>query len=200
MPANSHKKELLRAAAALAVILAWALAGSLPGAASGRVKPDPKKARQAFLEASKVFLSPRCTNCHTAGDIPTQTDSSSDHPEGIVRGKEGKGTEDLACTLCHADQNTDDGAPGVPNWHMPPPEMKMIFQGRTPGQLCRQIKDPKQNGGKTTLAESVHHMETDHLVLWAWAPGTGRTIPPMSHADFMARMKTWVDNGGACPD
>ncbi len=39
--------------------------------------------------------------------------------------------------------------PGNPNWHLPPPEMKMVFQGKTPGELARQLKDPDQNGHKT---------------------------------------------------
>jgi hypothetical protein len=27
--------------------------------------------------------------------------------------------------------------------------MRMVFQGKTPAELARQLKDPKQNGGKT---------------------------------------------------
>ena len=163
---------------------------------------DAKQAKAAFLEASKVFLSHRCMNCHTAGDVPTQGDSATPHPEGVGRGKEGRGLEGLACTDCHMAQNTEGEGmpPGVPDWRMPPADMKMVFQGRTPAELCRQIKDPKLNGGKTKLADVIHHMEGDPLVLWAWAPGNNRTVPPMTHKDFMAKMKTWVDNGGACPD
>jgi hypothetical protein len=164
---------------------------------------DAVKAKAAFMEASKVFFSPRCTNCHTAGDVPTQGDSAKPHEESISRGKEGKGLADgVSCDSCHLEQNAEgDGEPpGVPNWRMPSEDMKMVFQGRTPAQLCRQLKDPKQNGGKAKLVDAMHHMEADPLVIWAWSPGGKRALPPLSHKDFMARIKTWVDNGGACPD
>ena len=52
----------------------------------------------------------------------------------------------------------------------------MVFQGRTPGELCRQLKDPKLNGGKTG-EQIVEHISKDPLVLWAWNPGEGRTMP-----------------------
>jgi hypothetical protein len=74
----------------------------------------------------------------------------------------------------------------------------MVFQGRSPAELCRQLKDPKQNGG-LTLDRLVHHVSTDPLVLWAWNPGEGRTPPPLSHDEFAAAVKEWLDAGGACP-
>ena len=83
---------------------------------------------------------------------------------------------------------------------MPPTDQKMVFQGLTAGQLCRQLKDPKKNGGRKTPKEAIHHLEADPLVTWAWAPGNGRTLPPMSYEDFMKNMNDWVNNGGACPE
>jgi hypothetical protein len=81
---------------------------------------------------------------------------------------------------------------------MPPANMKMVFEGKSAGDLCRQLKDPKQNGGHNA-AGAIEHLEKDPLVHWGWSPGDGRSTPPLSHADFLARMQEWVRNGAACP-
>jgi hypothetical protein len=75
----------------------------------------------------------------------------------------------------------------------------MVFQGRTPGELCRQLKDPEQNGGRTG-EQLVDHIDRDPLVLWGWDPGTGRTTPEMSHREFSAKMHEWVEKGCDCPE
>ena len=54
---------------------------------------------------------------------------------------------------------------GNPKWALPPPEHKMVFAGRSAGELYRQIKDPKQNGGRT-FDQIFHHIADDHLVGW----------------------------------
>jgi len=157
----------------------------------------------AFNDAAKVFFSARCANCHPASDIPTQGDEMVPHMQGVTRGKDGKGVYGQTCTTCHQAENLagEHMPPGVSvGWHMPPANQKMVFQGLTPGQLCRQFKDPSKNGGKKTLKEAMHHIESDPLVLWGWEPGNGRTIPPMSHADFLKKVNEWIDNGGACPE
>lgn len=160
-----------------------------------------KKARAAFNDAVKVFLSPRCSNCHPAGDGPLQGDMSKLHDPEITRGIEGRGTEDLQCNMCHLEKNTegDPAPPGVPDWHMPSAAQKMVFQGLTAGQICQNLKDPLKNGGRKSAKDAVEHLATDPKVLWAWSPGNGRTTPPMSHADFIKKMNEWVANGAACP-
>ncbi|MEK7877301.1 MAG: hypothetical protein AAB325_14055, partial [Pseudomonadota bacterium] len=50
----------------------------------------------------------------------------------------------------------------------------------------------------TTLMEQIQ--KRDPLVTWAWEPGNGRTLPPMSFEAFSAKVQEWVDNGGACPE
>ena len=159
----------------------------------------------AFNEAAKVFFSARCANCHPAGDIPTQGDAMTPHTQGVTRGKDGKGVYGMKCTTCHQSENLegDHLPPGVntaDGWHMPPAAHKMPFQGLTAGQLCRNFKDPKMNGGKKTLKEAMHHLEADPLVHWGWTPGNGRTLPPLSYKDFMAKINEWMDNGAACPE
>lgn len=166
------------------------------------IAADPEKARAAFSEAVKVFFSARCANCHPAGDIPTQGDSFTPHAQGVTRGKDGKGVYGMTCTTCHQAENLpgEHMPPGVPNWHMPPANQKMVFQGLTARQLCIQLKDPKRNGGRKTPKDAIHHLEEDPLVHWAWTPGNGRSTPPMSYEDFMAKMNDWVANGAACPE
>jgi len=53
--------------------------------------------------------------------------------------------------------------------------MPMIWEGKTPGQICQQLKDPKQNNNKT-VAQIVDHVTNDKLVLWGWNPG-GTRVP-----------------------
>jgi hypothetical protein len=171
------------------------------------------RARDAFMRAYPVFMHPRCQNCHPAGDTPLQGDDSHVHDLlRLRRGADGNGVFAMRCTNCHQAANApgphtppgapqpagEEGLPAAPRWHLPPPETPMVFQGRTAGQLCRQLKDPKQNGGLTP-ERFVHHVATDPLVLWAWSPGEGRTTPPLSHEEFAAAVKGWLDAGGACP-
>jgi cytochrome c5 len=160
---------------------------------------DDAGAKKAFAEAAEVLFHPRCQNCHPAGEAPTVGNDRRPHLFNVKRGPEGKGIAPLNCTLCHRETNPPSGPPGVPNWHMPPENMPMIFQGRTPGELCRQLKDPNMNGGKAG-DQIVEHISKDPLVLWAWNPGEGRTIPKMSHKDFSAKMHEWVKKGAACPE
>ncbi len=168
------------------------------------IAPDPEKAKAAFKEAAKVFFSARCANCHPASDTPTQGDAMEPHTMGVTRGKDGHGVYGQKCTTCHQNENLagEHMPPGTSkDWHMPPADQKMVFQGLTPGQLCRNFKDPSKNGGHKTLAAAMDHVQKrDPLVTWAWEPGNGRTVPPMGLEPFLAKVQEWVDNGGACPD
>ena len=134
-----------------------------------------------------------------AGDAPLIRDDSQPHLFGVKRGSDGKGVAPLGCALCHRDANQPGGPPGVPNWHMPPENMPMAFQGRTPGELCRQLQDPRHNGGRTG-EQVIGHIDKDPLVQWGWNPGQGRTVPKMSHEEFAAKMHEWVKKGCACPE
>ena len=162
---------------------------------------DDAGARGAFLAAYPVFMHPRCMNCHPAGDAPLQGDNSRPHDQNVKRGPDGRGKYALKCVDCHQQANLEgeNMPPGSPNWHLPPPSMRMVFQGKTPGELCRQVKDPRRNGGKT-LAQLIRHVSEDKLVLWGWDPGEGRTKPPLSHGEFAQKMWEWVNKGAICPD
>jgi hypothetical protein len=157
--------------------------------------------KAAFLEAYKVLMHPRCMNCHPSGDAPLQGDDSHVHTQNVKRGPEGKGKYALKCANCHQLANLpgENMPPGNPNWHLPVPETPLVFQGKSPGELARQLKDPKQNGNRT-LVQLLEHVSEDKLVLAGWDPGDGRTKPPLSHADFVKKMREWIDKGAVPPE
>jgi len=159
------------------------------------------ESKAAFLEVYKVLMHPRCLNCHPAGDRPLQGDDSHVHAQNVQRGSDGGGKFALKCKNCHQDTNLDGPGlpPGNPTWHLPKPEMPLVFEGLTAAELATQLKDPKKNGGKT-LEQLFHHVDEDKLVLWGWNPGEGRTTPPLSHAEFSKKFREWLDKGAAIPD
>ena len=72
----------------------------------------------------------------------------------------------------------------------------MAWQGLSNEEIGESILNTKTNGGKN-LEELVHHMTKDTLVLWAWNPGKGRSLPPLSQAQFAKAVKDWAENGAA---
>ena len=162
---------------------------------------DSLLSKQAFLQVYSVLMSPRCMNCHPAGDVPLIGEDSQLHKKGAKRGKDGKGMYAGVCSNCHGDTNEPglQTAPGNPNWHLPPANMKMIFQGKTARELAAQLLDTAMNGNKTT-EDLVKHIAEDGLVLWGWNPGEGRKLPPLTHEAFVQAFKTWINNGAYLPE
>lgn len=154
---------------------------------------------KAFAKVYSVLMSPRCMNCHPAGDIPLQGDDSHLHAMFPKRGEDGKGILAMKCMNCHQPENTPGvhTPPGHANWHLPPADMKMIFEGRTPHQLAKQLIDPKQNGNKD-LQKLIAHAD-DGLVVHSWDMGEGRTKPPLTHAEFKQAWITWLKTGAFAP-
>ena len=145
----------------------------------------------------EVLQSPRCMNCHPAGDAPLQTDGSRLHTQKVTRRTTELG---MKCTGCHALQNGTDEhlPPGAHGWSLPPKETPMVFQGRSISQLCEQLKDPKQNGNKS-LEQLREHFKSEPLVKWGFEPGPGRTKPPMTHAQLVDAVEKWLSAGAPCP-
>jgi hypothetical protein len=162
-----------------------------------------KEGLAAFETVKAVLQHPRCQNCHIPGDAPLQFDAGLPHAQNVLRGPDGKGAPGLACATCHGEANppASYGAhmpPGAPNWHLPPPDKKMVFIGLTSGELCRTIKDPSRNGGRD-FAALERHMAEDKLVAWGWDPGVGRAAVPVPRSEFVAAFRTWVAAGAPCP-
>ena len=153
----------------------------------------------AFKQVYAVLMSPRCMNCHPAGNVPLQGDENHLHTMLPKRGVEGKGVLAMKCSNCHQAENTPGlhTPPGNPNWHLPPDNMKKVFQGRSANQLAKQLVNPKQNGNKG-MKELIAHAD-DGLVLAGWNPGEGRSLPPISHAEFKKAWLKWLQTGAFAP-
>jgi len=154
---------------------------------------------KAFMDVYQVLMSPRCMNCHPSGDTPLQGDDSHIHSMLPRRGKDGKGVYAMKCSNCHQPTNLEglNKPPGHPDWHLPPSNMKMVFEGKTPNQLAKQLVNPKTNGNKT-LKQLIEHAD-DGLVKVGWDMGEGRPAPPISHAEFKKAWITWIENGAYAP-
>lgn len=163
------------------------------------INKDSLASVKAFNDVYKVLMSPRCMNCHPSGDVPLQGDDSHLHTMLPRRGKDGKGVYAMKCSNCHQPTNLEglNKPPGHPDWHLPPANMKMVFQGKTPEQLAKQLVNPKTNGNKT-LQQLIEHAD-DGLVKVGWDMGEGRPAPPMSHAEFKKAWITWIETGAFAP-
>jgi hypothetical protein len=169
--------------------------------ASARPQTDQEndeKSLRAFREVASVLTSPRCLNCHVPNDGPLQGDDDHPHSMNVKRGADGKGSAALRCFACHQSENATvlHGPPGAADWQLPPPKTPMAWKGLSTGELCRTLKDPAKNGNRS-LQDLIAHMDTS-LVRWAWNPGPGRTLPPLSHDEFVSRLKEWIETGAAC--
>jgi hypothetical protein len=161
----------------------------------------------AWQKVYSVLTSPRCINCHTATNYPQQGDDRHRHFANVVRGPEGKGVPGLNCISCHQSANADStGVPGGHNWHLAPLSMRWQDANDRPfssAAVCRAVTDRSKNKGLDGPALIKDH-EEEALVLWAWNPGlrpdgSMRTLPPLSHAEFVATTRTWVEAGTPCP-
>jgi hypothetical protein len=179
-------------------------AGTLRGPdAFASISDSAARSRALFTEAAKVIMGPRCMNCHPAGEHPTQGNDMHEHRPPAFRGDGGVGVAGMMCGTCHTERNytLHEGAsyqsiPGHPRWGLAPVEM--AWQGKSVGDICRQIKDPARNGGRD-LKLLHDHMATDDVVAWAWQPGDGRAPAPGTQAMLGELIQAWIDTGAQCP-
>jgi hypothetical protein len=160
---------------------------------------DSIESVQAFMQVYKVLMSPRCMNCHPAGDAPLQGDDSRIHIMKVQRGKDGTGVYAVKCSNCHQPTNVPGlhTPPGNPKWQLPPANMKMVFQGKKPRELALQIMDYNRNGHKNKAQLLEHGRDT--LVKAGWNMGEGRIPPPLSYDAFLTAWDTWIKKGGYAP-
>ena len=171
-------------------------------------EPNLAQGLAAWEKVYSVLISPRCINCHTATNYPQQGDDRRRHFANVVRGgEEGQGVPGLHCAGCHQDVNADStGVPGSPNWHLAPLSMRWQDTNDRPlssAAVCRAVTDRSRNHNMDGPKLLKHNSE-DQLVLWAWNPGrrpdgTMRTLPPLTHAEFAAATRIWVEAGTPCP-
>src|SRR5436305_10213658 len=164
----------------------------------GAIGDADARSAALFTELGKVLTHPRCVNCHPAGDRPRQGDQGRLHQPPVERGPDGHGLATMRCSSCHQQSNFDPARmPGNPHWQLAPREM--AWEGKTLAEICAQIKHPARNGGRS-LEELVHHIGTDGLVGWGWAPGYGRLPAPGTQEQAGALAEAWVKSGAACPN
>jgi len=127
------------------VAMAWAIGFRDGGPARAQTAAPPDAALRSFEIVRAVFQHPRCQNCHIPGDAPLQYDQGTPHVQNVVRGQDGRGFVAMECVTCHGAANSpasygDRAPPGAPNWHLPPPERKMVFIHLSTKELCRRLK------------------------------------------------------------
>jgi hypothetical protein len=159
------------------------------------------RSRAIFAEVGKVLTHPRCMNCHPAGEHPLQGADGHEHRPRVWRNDTGNfGTP---CGECHTQQNVTlreaasySSIPGHPRWAVAP--LEMAWQGKSIGDICRQLKDTARNGGRD-LALLHEHIARDDLVAWGWTPGAGREPAPGSQELAGQLVQAWIDSGAECP-
>lgn len=162
--------------------------------------PQRDESTGTFEPIATVLSSPRCANCHFAGDARPMEEGRI-HAMVVRRGKDGRGTPAMRCTNCHQDVSVPvaHAPPGAPDWRLPPAATPMAWKGLTAGEQCRMLKDRSRNGNRT-LEELIEHLRRDPLVVASWNPGPGRMPPPISHDAFVESVTRWVERGATCPE
>ena len=172
---------------------------------AGPQTPSRIDGLSAWTSVYAVVSSPRCINCHTAGRYPEQGDDRHRHLYNVVRGLNDSGVAGLSCGTCHQSSNADStGVPGARHWQLAPLSMKWqdADDRVLPSpQICRIIVSE----AKRRHLDLVQHHADEALVRWAFQPGlrndgTPRTLPPLTHAQFLAATRTWVAAGTPCPE
>ena len=74
----------------------------------------------------------------------------------------------------------------------------MAWEGKSLGDICRQLKDKDRNGGRD-LALLQEHIAKDDLVAWGWRPGAGREPAPGSQELAGQLVQAWIDSEAECP-
>jgi len=180
--------------------------GLRPPAAFADIADRAARSRALFTEAAKVFTSPRCLNCHPAGDHPTQGADQHAHAPPVERGPSDDGIAGTSCQACHMNRTVDlfPGAvahyasiPGAPSWRLAP--IAMAWQDKSIGDICRQLKDKNRNGGRDLAMLQEHVAKDRELVAYAWEPGKGRAPAPGTQALAGALIQAWIDTGAECP-
>jgi hypothetical protein len=203
MPPRSSTLLLATACAtALACAAAFAQTAPLKLPSEFQSVADPaERSRAIFAEIGKVLTHPRCMNCHPSGEHPLQGADHHEHRPVVWRNDTGNvGTP---CGECHTEQNvtlreaaTYKSIPGHPRWGVAP--LSMAWQGKSLGEICRQLKDTAKNGGRD-LALLQEHIAKDDLVAWGWTPGEGRDPAPGTQEAAGQLVQAWIDSGAECP-
>lgn len=200
---HSPHAALIRFAAAALLVCLPACSGSdqqdvvdNSGGSCKMTAAQKKQSVTAFLAMMPAFSHPRCANCHGGIDVyaPSANDThgglqqdmktivdSGDFKMGLGPVYVTKEPDPSQCSTCHE----------VAGWTQPSPLEKAAFAGRSPSQICQQIKHLESPGVFTS------HVAHDVLVLAGFEGKRGQSDlapkpPSMTHAEFQARAAVWV--------
>src|SRR5262245_16261422 len=210
----NESPSLLRATS---LILAAGAAWSVLAFAGPGLHNPPQKSKAgasttaegltAWQQIYSVLAHPRCINCHTATNYPQQGDARHRHFANVMRGPAGKGVPALQCVTCHQESNADStGVPGAHDWHLAPLAMRWQDPNEkslSSAEICRALTDRSKNNNLDGVGLLKHHAE-EPLVRWAFQPGrridgSMRTLPLLTHEEFVAVTRKWVETGTPCP-
>lgn len=162
---------------------------------------------EAWERIYEVASHPRCANCHTgASDRPMWSGPSygKTRPHGMnIRAGESRiGAEFVLCQTCHSHtEHPQDIAHAAPRvgmtWQLAPVEADWF--GRSSQEICAQLRDPEQNGGRT-FQELAEHLDHDLILHWAWNPGPGREPAPYNLQEHVHDVLAWGIAGMPCPE
>jgi hypothetical protein len=168
----------------------------------GEAASQPGSTRESSLAAweriATVLKHPRCVSCHHP-DAPLVGDASRPHLPRVVRGRDNQGAPGMRCGSCHGERSNNESSnvPGAADWKLPP--RTMMWATMSAGDMCRSIKNPARNGGRS-LQGLLKHATEDSLIQWAWDPGARRESVPMPLNVFIDFFDEWVRTGAHCPN
>lgn len=175
--------------------------------------PTPPHGVAAFTDIQDVFIHPRCKNCHTSEDRPKVGEGSTTTHVMFMNNQVERG--DGNCLTCHSLNNPPTTDPDYQNapkvvttpveWHMP--DVTDSFDNKSITEICNHIV--MREGGRNNLQDLEDnlvddHIEIDNLVKWAFNPVTHNPnytlqSPNMTHFEFVAKMRQWIQAGASCP-
>jgi hypothetical protein len=201
LAARLLKTRILQSGRPLAIrtLIIFAASMLLVIAFDNTSRADPGAEVEVFAAWGKiveVLRHPRCLNCHQL-EHPLQGDSRRMHIPPVVPGPDNFGAGTMRCYNCHNDRNNEMArVPGAPKWSLAP--ANMLWEGKSSAELCELLK--MQSLYQSAIPEAIiEHMAEEHLVLWGWDPGPGRTPVSIPHDEFVRLVKVWVTAGLPCP-
>ena len=203
VPGHSPRAALIRLAA-VAALLSLPACSDLrrdialdKGGACPLTSAEKQQAVNAFQAMMPAFSHPRCTNCHGGIDVyaPSAEEAhgggqqdmkkvidSTDFKGGLGPVHVTEERDPSQCAACHD---------AVHGWTQPDPGQNISFAGRTPSQICQQIKHADS---PTAFAS---HVAQDVLVRAGFEGKRGQSDltpkpPPMTLAEFQVRAAAWA--------
>ena len=128
------------------------------------------------------------------------------HAPPVTRGADGGGVPGNTCGACHLDRNVAilagqqtsfQSIPGHPRWGLAP--IEMAWEGKSMGEICRQIKDPQRNGGRSLALLHEHLAQGRPGRLGLDAGARGEIPAPGTQERLGELIQAWIDSGAECP-